>query len=241
MESALKVPQTLHEAMKYFADPDIVFEFVKMLLWPDGVVTCPFCSCPRTSFISTRRTWKCKDCGKQFSVKTGTIFHSSPLSLETWSAGVWLIGNAKNGISSCEVARSLGVTQKTAWFMLHRICHAMQTGNLNKFSGTVEADETFIGGKEKNKHFDKRQNKGRGGVGKEIVMGILERGTENAPSQIRAQVIPDTTQATLHAEIRENVETGSEVFTDAHKGYRGLSPEYTAMVARTFGVCLTEC
>ncbi len=183
--------------------------------------------------------WNCKGCRKQFSVKQGTIFEDSPIGLDKWMCAIWLVCNAKNGISSCEVARAIGVTQKSAWFLLHRIRLAMQTGTLEKMSGPVEIDETFVGGLEKNKHKDKKQHKGRGGVGKTIVLGILQRGNgtkdetgrrrkaqERIYSQVQATVIKDTAQITLQTEITSRVKQGAEVFTDAYRGYNGLSESF---------------
>src|SRR5687767_11720992 len=138
-------PHTLSEAIRYFADPDAAFEFVVHLRWPNGVV-CPHCAAENPSLLRTRRIWKCRACRKQFSVKVGTIFEDSPLGLDKWLPALWMIANAKNGISSYEVHRALGVTQKTAWFMMHRIRLAMQTESFAKLGGEVEADESFIGG-----------------------------------------------------------------------------------------------
>lgn len=223
MADALYVPKTLHEAIQHFSDASVAHTFMVTLRWPEGV-TCPYCQCKELSYISTRRVWACKnkECKKRFSVKVGSIMEDSPLKIEIWLAAMWLISGAKNGISSCEVARALGVCQKTAWFLLHRIRHVMTTGSMDAFTGTVEADETFIGGLEKNKHSDKKRRNGRGGAGKEIVMGILQRGTSEVASQIRAKVIPDTGKETLHGELRGNVVEGSAVYTDAHRGYNGL-------------------
>ncbi len=220
MESEIPFPQTLQEAIKTFSDPEVAHRFAVNLRWPEGV-TCTQCGGKRHSFIKTRRTWECKACKKRFTVKTGSLMEDSPLKLETWMTAVWLITGAKNGISSCEVSRALGVTQKTAWFLLHRIREAMQNGSMEKMTGPVEVDETFIGGKEKNKHSHKKQNKGRGTVGKEIVMGVLERGGE-----VRVKHIPDTEKETLHAQVKKQVEPGAEVFTDALVAYRSLSPEF---------------
>jgi transposase-like protein len=231
------VPKTLQQAILHFSDADVCLDFMVNLRWPNGVA-CPACECKKVSFLKTRRIWKCSDCKKQFGAKLGTIFEDSPLGLEKWLPAFWMIANAKNGISSCEIARALGVTQKTAWFMLHRIRAAMQTGTFLKMSGTVEADETFIGGKAANMHKHKRKEKiaGRGTVGKEIVMGLLDRGErqtkeakkkkEGKHSTVRVKHVKDTTGETLKGEVKANVETGSEVFTDAARGYQGLNPEY---------------
>jgi transposase-like protein len=173
--------------------------------------------------LSTRPVLKCRDCKKQFSYKVGTIFEDSPLGLDKWFVAVWAIANAKNGISSHELGRALGVTQKTAWFMLHRVREAMRTGDFRKLSGTVESDETFVGGRAENMHASKRQKRirGRGAIGKSIVHGILERGGE-----VRAKVVGTTEAITLQANIRGNVETGATLYTDALKSYDGLSRSY---------------
>ena len=210
--------------MRYFSDLDVATEYVAKLRWPDGPV-CPACGVldPKHYYLKTRRLWKCRACKKQFSVKLGTIFEDSPLGLDKWLPAVWLIANCKNGISSYELARALGIQQKSGWFMLHRISLAMQTGTFEKLEGQVEADETYIGGKARNMHKSKREQKisGRGASGKVAVMGLLERHGE-----VRTKVVPDTKSRTLQVEVRENVEPGSEVHTDALASYRGLDPEY---------------
>jgi transposase-like protein len=152
-------PQTLHDAIKYFANEDNAFNFMKAIRWLDGVVKCPTCGSTELSFLSTRKLWKCKKAHdkRQFSVKVGTVMEDSPISIEKWLCAFWLIANAKNGISSYELHRSLGVTQKTAWFMLHRIRLAMQETKKDKLKGRVEADETFIGGKPRNMHASKKR------------------------------------------------------------------------------------
>ncbi len=178
-------------------------------------------------YLKSRRVWKCRSCKKQFSVKVGTIFEDSPIGLDKWLAAMWMLANAKNGVSSCEVHRAIGVTQKTAWFMLQRIRLALQQGSFEKLSGGVEADETYIGGKGQNMHKDKRKEKmrGRGPGSKVAVLGLLER-----HGKVKAKVVPDTKSRTLHVEIRESVEPGSEVYTDALKSYKGLDPEYVHQV-----------
>lgn len=158
MAEGTKLPQTLMEAIRYFADPDVASEYVAKLRWPDGP-TCPACGSQEHSYLSTRRLWKCKSCKKQYSVKQGTIFEDSPIPLDKWLTSIWLIANSKNGISSHELGRSIGLTQKSAWFVLHRIRLAMQTKSFDKFTGEVETDETFVGGKARNMHAAVRARK----------------------------------------------------------------------------------
>src|SRR2546429_6237384 len=146
MAKSKKLPASLLEAIRYFSDLDVANEYVAKLRWPDGPV-CPRCGGREHSFLTTRRIWKCKTCKRQFSVKVGTIFEDSALGLDKWLPAIWLAANSKNGISSHELARSLGTTQKSAWFMLHRIREAMRRGSVEKFSGKVEIDETFVGGR----------------------------------------------------------------------------------------------
>ena len=222
-------PQTLHAAIKYFADEDRALDFMKLIRWPDGVVKCPRCNSADISFISTRRIWKCKQAHEkqQFSVKVGTVLEDSPIGLDKWLCGFWLIANAKNGISSYELHRSIGVTQKTAWFMLHRIRLSMQDGSIEKMKGTVEADETFIGGLRANMKKSKQaQFKGVGMIGMTPVMGLLERNAPDRCSRVRVKVVKTTKKHELQGEVRQNVEKGSEVFTDKHLSYMGLSDEY---------------
>lgn len=231
METALYTPRTLQEAIVYYANEDNALAFMVAMRWPDGV-TCPRCGSKEHTFLSARRIWKCKGCKKQFSVKLGTIFEDSPLKLSTWLPAVWMITNAKNGISSLELHRALGITQKSAWFVLHRIRLAMDLGTIEKpkMGGEIEADETFVGGLEANKHSEKRRRGGRGPVGKAIVMGILERGGAEGTSTVRANVIGNTDKGTLQGEIRSNVAAGSQVHTDAHPSYAGLSAGEEAYV-----------
>src|SRR5215212_1519803 len=228
MEKDANFPKTLQEATKYFSDLDTCTTFMAQIRWPEGV-TCPYCAGKAVSYLSTRYKWKCmnKTCHKQFSVKVGTVMEDSPIGLDKWLAAVWLITNAKNGISSYEVMRALGITQKSAWFLMHRIRLAMQTGTFEKLSGQVEADETFIGGLSRNMHRSEHSRKitGTGGAGKVAVMGLLER-----DGKVRAKVINNATQLTLQVEVKENVEPGSAVYTDALRSYKGLDPEYVHQV-----------
>ena len=223
MKAKADFPETLTEAIQYFADADRALEFVKAIHWPDGKVCCPKCRSDAVTFMPKVRRWLCRECEGQFSVKAGTIFEESPLGFDKWLPAVWMIVNAKNGISSCELARALGVTQKTAWFMLHRIRCALKDQSNDKLSGEVEVDETFVGGKAANMHNDKRAARPyrTGPGGKAIVMGLLER-----KGRIKLKAIPTTKRPDLHPEIYKNVEPGSAVYTDACRSYRGLNSQY---------------
>ena len=220
-------PETLQEAITYFADPSRALEFMISIRWPDGVVRCPRCNHDDAKFMPKRSTWRCRGCNCQFSAKIGTVFEESPLGLDKWFPAFWMIVNAKNGISSCELHRALGVTQKTAWFMLHRIRLAIQNGTIVKIGGHVEADETFIGGKARNMHKGKRKAKGTGPVAMTPVMGLLERTTAKRASRVILKVVDTTKKAELQGQVREYVLKGSEVHTDALKSYEGLADEYT--------------
>lgn len=222
-------PKTLTEAIRYFSDEDRCIAYMVSRRWPDGV-TCPICGSKDVHYLANQRRWKCrsKHALRQFSVKVGTILEDSPLSLTKWLPAVWLLGNCKNGISSLELHRALGVTQKTAWFMLHRIRYAMQRGTFDRpmgqNGGPVEADETFIGGKARNMHAWKRAKKitGTGGEGKELVMGLLDRET----GKVHVRHLADRKAKTLQGEIRTHVVKGAEVMTDELASYTGLDKEY---------------
>ena len=223
-------PRTLQEAIRYFADPDNALAYVVRLRWPDSVVTCPKCGRTDVVFLKNQRKWQCKSTHdhRQFSAKVGTIFEDSPIPLDKWLTAVWMLSNCRNGVSSYEIGRTIGVTQKSAWFMLHRIRLAMQgksTVKLGGNGGEVEADETFIGGKARNMHKSVRARriKGQGFnvEDKTTVMGILERG-----GKIRAHVVPDRRKETLQPIVREHVTAGSALFTDELVGYQGLAGEY---------------
>ena len=203
--------ETLIEAIRYFADPDVALNTMVSLRWPGGV-HCPTCGRADVRFIKTRRMWECKEVHpkRQFSAKVGTIMEDSALGLDKWFCAIWMVANCKNGVSSYEMARDLGITQKSAWFLDHRIRLAMQAGSLIKADGNVEADETAIGGFAKNMHKDRRERtiKGTGTSGKALVMGILERKGRHTTSRVRARVIKETTKAVLHAEVRAAVSPG---------------------------------
>lgn len=179
--------------------------------------------------MPARKLWRCRKDNKQFSVKVGTIMEDSPISLDKWLCAFWLIANAKNGISSYEIMRALGLTQKTSWFLLHRIRLAMQEGSFFMFKGRVEADETFIGARARNMHAARRKkmiDKGTGGVGKTAVLGLLERNTGDGSSRVRLKVLKSVRRSQLDPEIRKNVEKGAEMLTDALPSYKNLSGDY---------------
>jgi len=223
-------PQTLIEAVKHFADLTLCHKLMVNLKWPDGKIVCPKCGGDKIGMIATRSLLRCntKGCRKQFSAKVGTIFEDSPLGLDKWFVAVWCIANAKNGISSCELARALGVRQPTAWFMLHRVRLAMNTPSGRKFHNVVESDETYIGGAAANMHKAKREKviKGRGGVGKVIVQGLLERGNKDDVSQVKATVVPNVEQITLMGELMRHVEPNTFVCTVSSLSYANLAARY---------------
>lgn len=226
----MDTPRTLVEAVKYFSKPENCLEYLVARRWPDGV-TCPTCGSDAVYFDKSRHGWICKTKHpmRKFSLKTGTIFEDSPLGLDKWLPTVWMIANMKNGVSSHEVARSIGVTQKTAWFMLQRIRLAMQDETGGKLSGDVEVDETYVGGKARNMHEGKRKRIGFSSknsmVGKVAVMGLLERHGHNG-SRIKTKVLGGRRKGHLQPVVREHVEAGTTVNTDAHFSYQGLASDY---------------
>ena len=236
------LPTTQIAAIRYFADEAVCHEFLSQMRW-GGAVQCAHCQSEQVGALvvsvvksrskkadakpTTRRLWNCKACKKQFTVKTGTIFEDSALGLEKWLPAVWMICNAKNGVSSCELARSLGVTQKSAWFMGHRIRLAMREGGFN-MSGTVEADETYIGPKASRMNKAARAKKViQPGTGSKIaVQGMLERSDKPQQSRVALEILDATTTPAMQHHVRNRVEKGAEIFTDAHHSYMSLSDEY---------------
>ena len=234
METRNELPNSLLEAVRYFSDPDVCRDFVAELRWPNGV-SCPRegCGSEKVHFIESRKIWRCNACKRQFSVKVGTIFEDSPIGLEKWLPAIWMLTCAKQGVSSYQMARALGVTQKTAWFLDHRIRLAIKTESfLKPISGEVEVDETFIGGKARFMHKDKRADKikGTGTIGKTAVLGLLERHGPEGHSTVRASVVSSRRRHTLVPEVRKNVAFGSEVFTDALPSYASLKADYNHQV-----------
>jgi transposase-like protein len=232
MTSNSNSPKTLQQAILYFSNPDNCLQYIAVRRWPNGV-TCPTCGRDDVSFLAKQRKWQCKSAHtqRQFSVKVGTIFEDSPLGLDKWLMTVWMVTNCKNGVSSYEIHRAIKVTQKTAWFMLQRVRLAMQTGSfaqkMGGEGGQIEADETFIGGKARNMHIAQRKRRitGTGGKDKAAVMGIIERGGE-----VRAMVVPDRKRTTLQAAVKNHVEAGSALYTDALLSYNGLEGDYAHQV-----------
>ncbi|HAK54567.1 MAG: IS1595 family transposase [Vicinamibacterales bacterium] len=224
-------PQTLLQAIRYFADRDVALTFMVTLRWPDGKPTCPRCEDQKVSFITSRRVWTCLSCRKQFSVKVGTIFEDSPIGLDRWLPALWMVANCKNGISSYELGRALGVTQKTAWFMVQRIRLAMQTKTFNRFRGHVEVDESFIGGRARNMHKGRRDRmlRGRqsGWFGKTAVMGLLNRHGEDGHSVVRTEVIGTTRRRELRQHMNRHIEMDGQttIYTDALKSYTPKTPK----------------
>jgi transposase-like protein len=230
-------PKTLQAAIQYYSDEQVCIDAVARMRWPDGKPTCPACGHQELWYLKTQRRWKCKECWKQFSVKVGTVFEESPLGLDKWMVTLWMLVNCKNGVSSYEVHRAIGVTQKSAWFMLHRLRYALQQpetkshkDQIGGFS-PVEVDETFIGGKVKNMHKSRqlklRQlrnevNRPDHYMGKTVVMGMLDRKLR----KVRAAVVPNTKRDTLQAHILQEIFPGSKVYTDEHTGYMGLEKKF---------------
>jgi transposase-like protein len=239
MDSRDRLPRTLVEAVQYFAKPDNCLTYMVGKRWPNGV-TCPVCGSQKVHFDRTRMGWRCttKHANRRFTLKTGTIFVDSPLGLDKWLPVVWMIANCKNGVSSWEIHRSIGVTQKTAWFMLHRVRLAMQDidggGKLGGIGSDVEVDETFIGGKARNMHHRRRADitKGRKNrrwghmLGKVAVQGLLERHNRKGHSVIKVEIVPDNRKRALDMNVRKYVQWGTDVHTDELGSYNELGDDY---------------
>jgi transposase-like protein len=225
----MDTPKTLQQAVRYFTDEQVCIDTIAQMRWPKGPI-CPACDGTEHYYLKTQKRWKCKKCAKQFSVKVGTIFEDSPISLDKWLVALWMLVNCKNGISSYEVGRNLGLTQKSAWFVLHRLRLALQEKSLVKLGGegkTVEVDETFIGGLSRNMHkaVRARKIKGTGGRDKTLVVGFLQRG-----GKVRTSVPGNRRKKTLHEEVKQNVSAGSILFTDELPSYNDLAGEFAHKV-----------
>jgi transposase-like protein len=222
-------PKSLQEAIVYFSNPDNCIDYLAVRRWPNGVI-CPGCGSTKVSFNADRRTWKCGSHHpkREFSIKIGTVMEDSAIPLDKWMTATWLVTNCKNGVSSYEIARDVKVTQKSAWFMLHRIRLAMQDDFFgSKLNGEVEVDETFIGGKARNMHVSERKRRitGTGGADKTAVVGILERS-----GKVRASVIPNRKRKVLQEEVRKHVTAGAALYPDALLSYEGLASDYAHQV-----------
>jgi transposase-like protein len=225
-------PKTLKDAIEYFANPENCRSYLVERRWPDGKVLCPRCGGENVKFSEKHNRWQCSSHHKrrQFTLKTGTIFEESPVKLDKWLTALWMLVNCKNGVSSWEISRAIGVTQKTAWFMLHRLRMVLKTGDTFKLGGQggpVEVDETFVGPNPRRMHKERRarmeqkaSNTSYGfkarTIGKTIVMGMLDRDAR----KVRATVIPDVKRATLQEQILNNVSGGAKVYTDEHPAYK---------------------
>ena len=222
MQNSTPALKTLQEAIIFFSDRQNAVNYVINLRWPDGKVACPTCGSQAVAWMPSRFLFQCKakHPKRQFSVKVGTVMEDSPIALGKWLMVGWMLTGCRNGISSYEVARTIGITQKSAWFMLHRLREGMQQGlGFGKLSGEVEADETYIGGKSRNMHLKRRKQviTHPGVHNKTPVMGIMERGGE-----VRAMVIPNHKRQHIQAEIQKHVEPGSMLYTDDLHSYRKL-------------------
>jgi transposase-like protein len=252
MNDNVKHPKTLKAAIEYFANPDNALAYMVRLRWPDGVIACPKCGRTDPVFLKNQRKWQCKSVHhhRQFSAKVGTIFEDSPIPLDKWLTTVWMLSNCKNGVSSYEIARTIGVTQKSAWFMLHRIRLGLRKHDfgmktkLGGEGGPVEVDETFVGGKMKNMHKGRRvainqlrtelADKDTEAYPKTAVMGLLDRESR----KVRATVVPNVKRETLQAEILKNVKYGSAVFSDSAVAYDKLRHNYVhEVVNKIEGYC----
>jgi transposase-like protein len=222
-------PKSLQDAIIHFSDAENCNRFMIELRWPDLKVGCPYCGSEKVTYLANAKIYKCYgDHPKaKFSLKVGTIFEDSPIGLDKWFTALWLLVNCKNGISSYEVGRDLGISQKSAWHLMHRLRFSLHSGSFEKLCGHVEVDETFIGGKARNMHASKRAEKiqGRGITGKMVVMGMLQRG-----GKVRTSVIGERDKQTLHGEVRKNVRKGASVYTDELVSYWGLEENYAHQI-----------
>lgn len=213
---------SLFDLMDAFPDEQACLDHLRSIRWRDGEF-CPHCSSNRVYHFSDRKTFKCGDCRERFSIKVGTIFHDTKLPLRKWFMAIWMITNHPKGIASTTLAKDLKITQKTAWHVLHRIRHAARTKSFTApLKGTIESDTTFVGGKEKNKHASKRKHLGTGSVGKDVVIGFVER-----EGELRVFHIPNEKAVTIQGALRQNVAKDSVVMTDEDRSFIGIGRDYS--------------
>jgi transposase-like protein len=217
----LRNPKTLIDAVRYYSNEAVCVEFLSRLKWGGEDKACPKCGSTAVYGLRTRKVFKCRDCKKQFSIKVGTIMQDSPLPITKWVPEIWMVVNCKNGISSCEMARALGIKQSSAWHMNHRIRKAIENGSMTKLSGEVETDSTYIGGLEKNRHKNKRGSQAQGGAGKAIVFGFVER-----EGNVQASVVDGLGKTDVENYVLSNVAIGSKLFTDEHPGFANMKYAY---------------
>jgi len=224
-------PKSLQEAIVHFSNPDNCIDYLAIRRWRNGKVICPTCGSAKVKYRANRRTWTCSThhAKREFSIKVGTVIEDSPIGLDKWLTVTWLLTNCKNGISSYEIARDVKVTQKSAWFMLHRIRLAMQDDFLgSKLGGEVEVGETFIRGKARNMHGSERKRRiaRNRGADKTAVFGMLERG-----GKVRASVTHTRKRKAPQEKVRKRATAGAAVYTDAPLSYEGLASDYAHQVA----------
>jgi transposase-like protein len=224
----MKAIKSLQDAILYYSDENICIDAVALMHWPDGKPRCPKCDHAEHYWLATQKRWKCKACSKQFSVKVGTIFEDSPLSLTKWLPALWMLVNCKNGISSYELAKALNISQKAAWFVLHRLRLVMKDFSVyrSKIGGDgneVEVDETFVGGKARNMHRSRaKKYSAVPEFGKTVVVGMLDRDLR----EVRAKIVPNVKRETLQKHILDNVERGAKLYSDDAIAYDNLEAEY---------------
>ena len=217
----IKQFDSLFDLMDAFPDEQTCLDHLRSIRWKDGEF-CPHCGCNRIMHFGDKKTFKCSDCRQRFSIKVGTIFQDTKLPLRKWFMAIWLITNHSKGIASTTLAKDLKITQKSAWFVLHRLRHAARTPSFAApLSGEVEADTTFVGGKEKNKHAGKKTPGSQGGANKAVVIGVIQRDGE-----LRTEHVADAKASTLQGAIRRNVVPKSAMMTDEDRSFVGLSKDY---------------
>ena len=220
--------KSLPALFKAFPDNETALKHFEGVHWKNGAF-CPYCKGARVMHFKDGKTYKCSDCRKRFSSKTGTIFEDTKLGMHIWFGAMWLLLNRPKGIASTQLAVDLDITQKSAWFVLHRLRYASRTRSFNRpLAGEVEADETYVGGKARNMSKERRERtvNGTGGAGKTIVIGVIERGGGGTPGEVRAMTIPDTKTRTIQSVVRGHVAPGTTLMTDSAVAYVGM-PEYT--------------